>query len=102
MIKVHVRNDHVFDAVGIDPDHLQSFSHRAEQGALSLRSARCVEAGIEHEASLLADDGPDKIVKRHRAVVWIAAEKIVRCGSMMMAVADCEQVVGVAHDGSSS
>src|SRR5262249_12444201 len=90
MIKVHVRDDHVFDAVGIDPDHLQSFFHRTKQGALSFRRARRVEAGVKHKASLRADYGPDKIIKWHGTVVRIAAKKIVRSCSMMMTVSDCE------------
>jgi hypothetical protein len=87
---MHVRNDDVFDTIGIDPDNLQSFTHRTQQSALSLRSAGSVEPGIEDEALLLSDDGPDKIVERHGAVVRIAAEKIMRRGAMMMTVADCE------------
>src|ERR1700744_2177292 len=102
MIKMHVRNDDVFDAIGIDPDNLQSFSHRTKQSALSLRSAGSVEAGIEDEALLLSDHGPNKIVERHGAVVRIAAKKIMRRGAMVMAVADCEQIVGFAQEGTST
>jgi hypothetical protein len=77
VIKVHVRDNHVFDLIGVEPDHPQSFSDRTKERPLSFCRTRCIEAGIEYETPFLPDDSPDEIIKRHRAVVRIATDKVM-------------------------
>ena len=99
MIEVHVRDDHVFDLIGIKPDHPQSVSDRTQQRALSFRRAGGVETGVKHKTPVLPDNRPDEIVKRHRPVVRIAADEVVRCRSVVMTVADREEIVSGAQIG---
>jgi hypothetical protein len=98
VIIVHVRDDHVCDAVRIDADHPQPFAHWTQQRALPFGGTRSIEAGVEHEALFVSDNGPDKEVQRHGAVVRIATEEIVRCRSVVMGVADGEQIIGIVHE----
>ena len=58
---MHMRDDDVFDLVGIKPDHPQSVSDRTQQRALSFRRAGRVETGVKHKTPVLPNNRPDEI-----------------------------------------
>ena len=82
---------------GVDADQPQPVLHRAEQRPAALCAHRRIEAGVEDEGPRRADDRPDEIVERHRAVMRIAEDEVVRGGAVVVAVADRVEFVGLAH-----
>ena len=88
MVVMHVADDDVADLVGIDPDRLEAVARRAQEVAAALFRHRLVEAGVEDEGAVLADDRPHEIIERHRPVMRVAAIEILSCPAI---------VVGIAH-----
>src|SRR5262245_31348157 len=97
VVVMQVADDDGLDRCRIDTDRLEAIRHRFH----SLPSAPCadrlVEAGINQNGSRLANDCPDKIVERHRNVVRIAADKVVRRLARVMPVADGVDFIRIGH-----
>jgi hypothetical protein len=88
MVVVHVGDDDVLDLLGLDADRLQPHGGGAQVLALALGAHLRGEAGVEDEAAILALDRPDEIVERHRHVVLVAADEILRRMAEEMRVFD--------------
>lgn len=101
MIEMHMRDDNIFDVVGVDSDQPQSLSDRPQQGAIPFRGPGRIEAGIEYEATFIANDGPNEIIEWHWAIVRVTADEIMGGGPVMMPVTDREKFVRLAHNSDS-
>src|SRR5438105_4131604 len=99
---MHVADDDVADRCRIDADRPETVARRPKKLALALLCHRLVEAGVEDQRAILADDRPDEVIERHRAVVMrIAAEKTLPRKAVMMGIAHGIDFVSVGgHSGS--
>ena len=77
MVEMHMGQDDIADGRGLHADAAQALGHRAADGTVAALRGGLVEAGVDDETSILADDGPDEEVERHRRVMRIAAKEIV-------------------------
>jgi hypothetical protein len=88
VIVMQVRNDHVFDAVGLDSYRLEAIRNWPHKRTLAFLAHRLVEAGINDISALLADDRPDVVVERLEHIVRVAADIILLRVAIVMAVVD--------------
>ena len=88
MIVVQVGQDDVGDLAGVEANQFQRFNRAAQIVALSLGGDFGGEAGIDDIAAIRSNGGPDIIIERHRAIVRIAADEIVRSLRRPRRVAD--------------
>src|SRR6185295_15277701 len=56
------------------------------------------EAGVDHDLASAAADQPDEVVERHRPVVRVAADEILRCLAHVMRVLDRVDLVLRGHE----
>jgi hypothetical protein len=93
VVVVQVREDHVLHGVAIDADELQGLDRVAQEGALALLRGLLGEAAVDHEGALGAFRDPHEVVHRHRPVVRIAADEMVRPPRLARRIADGEEFV---------
>ena len=96
MVVMHVADDYVADGRRIDPDREQPVAWRSQEFPLALFRHCLVEAGIEDQGAVLADDRPDEIIERHRAVVMrVRREKTLAREAVVVGIAHGIDFVGV-------
>src|SRR5260370_14885732 len=95
VVVMHVRDDHVGPLRGADADRRQALGRRRQRRAPAPARALRIEAVIDHIGLSGADDRPDVIVERHRAVVRVAADEIRAREPLVPAVADRENLVAL-------
>src|SRR5260370_11596127 len=95
VVVMHVRDDHVGHLRRVDADRPQALGRRPQRLAPAPARALRIEAGIDHIGLSGADDRPDVIVERHRAVVRVAADEIRAREPLVPAIADRENLVAL-------
>ena len=93
MVVMHVGQDHVGDAIAVEPDQRQQLRRAAQVAP----PARCGDlggkAGVDHKAASRPDRRPDEIIHRHRPVMRIAADEMIRTPGVALGIADCIELV---------
>ena len=93
VVVVHVRHDHIADRSRIDAKPGEAFRRPPEQHALALRGDFGREACIQHERAIAVAHEPHEVIHRHRRVVRIAAEKMIRAARIALCVFDREDFI---------
>jgi hypothetical protein len=88
MVVMHVSEDHIGDAVVVEPDERQRLRRTAQVPPSACGGNLGGEAGIDHEAPLGPDRRPDEIVHRHRPVMRIAADEVIGTPGIALGIAD--------------
>ncbi len=77
MVIVHMRNNDVFNLSRINAKLAQTVFNAMRDGPATLTGHGSIKSGINHNRARGPYDGPDKIVNRHRSVVWISPQKVI-------------------------
>ncbi len=95
MVVVQVGDDDVLDSLRLDPDRFSP--HRSDCTIARWRRLRhsLVEAGIDNEGAMRADDRPNKEIERLQHIVRIAADEILRRAARVVPVADRVDIMNV-------
>ena len=93
MVVVQVRQDHVLHRIAVDADQLQRLDRIAQMRAPALLRDLRGEARVDDEGALGPFRDPEEVVHRHRRIVRIAADEMIRTPRLAHRVADREQLV---------
>jgi hypothetical protein len=93
VVVVHVGDDHVLDLSGVDVECGEAFARVADDSPVAPRSGLLGKAGVDHEGPLGRPRHPQEEVERHRAVVDVAKDEVLRCRAIERGVFDREQLV---------
>jgi hypothetical protein len=96
---VEVCDDNVLNPLWVDLDSFQPLSDRIRDLALSLLRHDLVEASVNDEGAVRADDRPDKVIEGLWDIVRIAADEILRRFAVMVTVTNGVDVVHVVGHG---
>jgi hypothetical protein len=93
VVVMHVSDDDIRHLLVLYAYRPQAFIHGTYQGASALLCLFRAESGIDDEAVLRANDGPDEIVQGHGPVVGIAAQEVMGGSALEVRVADSKYLV---------
>jgi hypothetical protein len=93
MVVMHVSEDHIGDAIVVEPDERQRLRRTAQVPPSARRGDLGGEAGIDHETPLPPDRRPDETVHRHRPVMRIAADEVIGASGVVLGIADRVELV---------
>ncbi len=97
VVVVQVRDHHVLHLRRVHAEQPQPLGRAAQVVPRALERHGFREAGVHHHFAAFAADQPHEVVERHRPVVRIAADEILRRAPRMVRVLDGVDLVG-AHD----
>lgn len=93
MVVVHVGQHNVLDGVAVDADEGQRLDRAAQKPPLARRCDLGGKAGVDDHGMLRRDCGPHEIIHRHRAVMRVAADKMVGTPGVALGVTDRVELV---------
>jgi hypothetical protein len=102
MIVMHVRDDHVGYLRVRYAYGLESCIDGSHERAPALPGLLRVEAGVDDDRVARAHYGPDKVIQGHGPVVRVAAQEVVRGGTVQVRVPDGEYFVFDGHLGAAT
>jgi hypothetical protein len=93
MVVVHVGQHDVLDGIAVDADQRERFDRAAQKPTLARRGDLGGKAGVDDDGMMRGDRDPHEIVHRHRAVMRVAADKMVGPSGIALGVADRVELV---------
>ena len=93
MVVVHVRQHDVLDGTAVDADQRQRLDRAPQKPPLARRSDLGGKAGVDDDSMMRRDPDPYEIVHRHRAVMRIAADKMIGTQGVALGVTDRGELV---------
>lgn len=93
MVVMHVRQHNVPDGIAVDADQGQRLDRTAQKPPLGRRGNLGSKAGIDDDGMMWRDCDPHEIVHRHRAVMRVAADKMVGAPGVALGVTDRVELV---------
>ena len=93
MVVVHVGQHDVPEGIAVDADQGQRLDRAAQKPSLARRGDLGGRSGVDDDGMMRRDRNPNEIVHRHRAVMRIAADKMVRTPGIALGVADRVKLV---------
>jgi hypothetical protein len=88
MVVVHVGQHDVPDGIAVDADQGQCLDRAAQKPSLARRGDLGGKSGVDDDGMMRRDCNPHEIVLRHRVVMRVTADKMVRTPGIALGVAD--------------
>ena len=93
MIVMQVCNDKLANALRCYAQQIERGGGPAHEPPAALCRHRLVEAGIDEQEPFLVPDNPDEVVHRHRHIVGIAADEMIRPPAVAFGILECKNLI---------
>jgi hypothetical protein len=93
MVVMHVGQHDILDGIAVDAQQGQRLDRAAQKPPLARRGDLGGKAGVDDDGMMRRDCDPHEIVHRHRGVMRIAADEMIRASGVALGVTDRVELV---------
>jgi hypothetical protein len=93
MVVVHVREHNVLDGIAVHAEQRERLDRAAQKPPLARGGDLGGKAGIDDDGMMRRDRDPHEIIHRHRAVMRVAADKMVGTPGVALGVTDRVELI---------